>query len=128
MTSRSAMYRIPIYQRDRAMIASAIKRGSGQLAILAVLAEGRLHGYEIAKRIEQQTAGALRFNLASLYPMLYGMEKRGWVKGTWEIASSGRRRRCYRLTPAGRKRLTPLRREWAEFFHALQRLAGAARA
>ena len=51
------------------MTVSAIKRGSGQLAILTVLAEGRLHGYEIAKRIEQQTAGVLRFNLASLYPM-----------------------------------------------------------
>ena len=110
------------------MIVPAIKRGSGELAILTVLAEEPLHGYEIAKRIERQTEGALRFNLASLYPMLYGMEKRGWVKGTWEIASSGRRRRCYRLTPAGRKRLAPLRREWAEFFRALQRLAGAARA
>ncbi len=110
------------------MIVPAIKRGSGELAILTVLAAGRLHGYEIAKRIEQQTAGVLRFNLASLYPMLYGMEKRGWVKGTWEIAHSGRRRRCYRLTPAGRKRLAPLRREWAEFFRALQLLAGSARA
>jgi PadR family transcriptional regulator, regulatory protein PadR len=110
------------------MIVPAIKRGSGELAILTVLAEGRLHGYEIAKRIEQQTAGVLRFNLASLYPLLYGMEKRGLVKGTWEIAPSGRRRRCYRLTPTGRKRLAPLRREWAEFFRALQRLAEAAHA
>lgn len=110
------------------MIVPAIKRGSGELAILTVLAEGRFHGYEIAKRIEQQTKGALRFNLASLYPLLYGMEKRGWVKGTWETAPSGRRRRCYRLTTAGRKRLGPLRQEWAEFFLALQRLAEAARA
>jgi PadR family transcriptional regulator, regulatory protein PadR len=110
------------------MIVPAIKRGSGQLAILTVLAEGRLHGYEIAKRIEQQTAGALRFNLASLYPMLYEMEKRGWVKGSWEIATSGRKRRCYRLTPSGKKRLVPLRQEWAELFRALHRLAGVARA
>ncbi len=110
------------------MIVPAIKRGSGELAILTVLARGRLHGYEIAKRIEQQSAGALRFNLASLYPLLYGMEKRGWVKGSWEVAASGRRRRCYRLTPAGRRRLTPLRREWSEFFRALQRLAESAHA
>lgn len=110
------------------MIVPAIKRGSGELAILTVLGKGPLHGYEIAKRIEQQTAGVLRFHLASLYPMLYAMEKRGWVKGTWEVASSGRRRRCYRLTPAGRKRLAPLRREWSEFFRALQRLAGSAHA
>ncbi|HEV2488336.1 MAG TPA: helix-turn-helix transcriptional regulator [Candidatus Acidoferrales bacterium] len=110
------------------MIASVMKRGSGELAILTVLAEERLHGYEIAKRIEQQTAGVLRFNLASLYPLLYTMEKRGWVKGTWEIAASGRRRRCYRLTPAGRKHLAPLRQEWAKFFRALHRLAGVAHA
>lgn len=110
------------------MIASAMKRGSGELAILTVLAEERLHGYEIAKRIEQQTAGVLRFNLASLYPLLYTMEKRGWVKGTWEIAASGRKRRCYRLTPAGRKHLAPLRQEWTRFFRALHRLAGVAHA
>jgi DNA-binding PadR family transcriptional regulator len=110
------------------MILPAIKRGSAELAILTVLAEQPLHGYEIGKRIEQQTEGALRFNLASLYPMLYAMEKRGWVKGTWEIAYSGRRRRCYRLTLAGRKRLAPLRREWAEFFRALRRLTGSAHA
>ena len=110
------------------MIAPAMKRGSGELAILTVLAEERLHGYEIAKRIEQQTAGVLRFNLASLYPMLYEMEKRGWVKGAWEIAASGRKRRCYRLTPAGRKRLAPLRQEWTKFFRALHRLAGVAHA
>lgn len=110
------------------MIASAMKRGSGELAILTVLAGEHLHGYEIAKRIEQQTSGALRFNLASLYPLLYTMEKRGWVKGTWEIAASGRKRRCYRLTPAGRKHLAPLRQEWAKFFRALHRLAGVAHA
>ena len=110
------------------MIASAMKRGSGELAILTVLAEEHLHGYEIAKRIEQQTSGALQFNLASLYPLLYTMEKRGWVKGTWEIAASGRKRRCYRLTPAGRKHLAPLRQEWAKFFRALHRLAGVAHA
>jgi PadR family transcriptional regulator, regulatory protein PadR len=110
------------------MIAPAMKRGSGELAILTVLAEEPLHGYEIAKRIERQTRGALRFNLASLYPMLYEMENRGWVKGSWEIAASGRKRRCYRLTPSGKKRLAPLRQEWAEFFRALHRLAGVARA
>jgi PadR family transcriptional regulator len=110
------------------MIAPAMKRGSGELAILTVLAEERLHGYEIAKRIEQQTAGVLRFNLASLYPLLYTMEKRGWVKGTWEIAASGRKRRCYRLTSSGRKHLAPLRQEWAKFFKALHRLARVAHA
>ncbi len=104
------------------MIGSGIKRGTAELAILSVLEHGPLHGYEMARRIEQQTKGALRFTLAALYPMLYRMERRGWIRGAWEISQSGRRKRCYRLTPAGKKKLSPLRKEWAELFGALKRL------
>jgi transcriptional regulator len=101
-----------------------IKRGSAELAILAVLADAPRHGYEIARQIEQNSGGLLRFTLASLYPMLYRLEARGWVAGKWETLPSGRRRRCYRLTEAGRKKLVPLRAEWRLFFRALDRLAG----
>jgi PadR family transcriptional regulator PadR len=104
------------------MIGTGIKRGTAELAVLSVLEGGPMHGYEMARRIEQQTKGALRFTLAALYPMLYRMEQQAWIRGAWETSSSGRRRRCYRLTPAGRKKLSPLRREWAELFRALQRL------
>jgi DNA-binding PadR family transcriptional regulator len=104
------------------MIGTGIKRGTAELAVLSVLEHGPLHGYELARRIEQQTKGALRFTLAALYPMLYSMEQRRWIRGVWETSSSGRRRRCYRLTPVGKKMLSPLRREWAELFGALRRL------
>lgn len=104
------------------MITPEIKRGTAELAVLSVLEEGPLHGYEMARRIEQQTQGALRFTLASLYPLLYRMEKRGWVRGAWETSDSGRRRRCYRLTAAGKKKLAPIRAEWSELFRALRRL------
>jgi PadR family transcriptional regulator, regulatory protein PadR len=104
------------------MIGPGIKRGTAELAVLSVLESGALHGYEMARRIEQQTKGALRFTLAALYPMLYRMEQRGWIRGAWETSSSGRRKRCYRLTPAGKKKLTPLREEWSELFEALRRL------
>jgi PadR family transcriptional regulator PadR len=110
------------------MIGTGIKRGTAELAVLSVLEGGEIHGYEMARRIEQQTKGALRFTLASLYPMLYRMEHRGWIRGAWETSSNGRRKRCYRLTPAGRKKLSPLRREWAELFRALQRLTKVAHA
>ena len=83
------------------MIGAGIKRGTAELAVLSVLGDGALHGYEMARRIEQQTRGALRFTLASLYPLLYRMEKRGWVRGAWETSPTGRRRRCYNLTPQG---------------------------
>ena len=104
------------------MIGSRIKRGTAELAALSVLQDGALHGYELARRIEQQTDGALRFTLAALYPMLYRMEQQRWIRGTWETGANGRRRRCYRLTPAGKKKLSPLRAEWLELFNALRRL------
>ena len=104
------------------MIAPGIKRGTAELAVLSVLGDGPLHGYEMARRIETQTRGALRFTLASLYPLLYRLEKRGWILGAWETSASGRRRRCYRLTSHGKRRLAPIRREWDELFRALRRL------
>jgi len=104
------------------MIAPGIKRGTAELAVLSILEGGPLHGYEMARRIEQQTQGALQFTLASLYPLLYRMEKRGWVRGAWEASGSGRRRRCYRLTSSGKKKLAPIRAEWSELFRALRRL------
>jgi len=105
-------------------IRSKIARGSAELAILALLSKQSSYGFEISKRIEEDSGGALRFDLASLYPMLYALEKRGWVKGRWQANRAGRDRRYYCLTPAGRKKLAPLRQEWNFFFKALDRLAG----
>lgn len=98
------------------------------MAILALLEQEPLHGYEIAKRIERESGGLLRFNVASLYPLLYQLERRGWVKANWETGESGRRRRYYRLTALGKKKLAPLRRQWKVLFQALDSLAGVSRA
>ena len=105
-------------------IRSKISRGSGELAILSLLAEQPLYGFEIAKQIGVRTGGALNFTLASLYPLLYEMEKRGWVEGRWQANQAGRDRRYYRLTATGKKQLAPLRQEWLSFFQALDSLAG----
>lgn len=107
---------------------SRIARGSAELAVITLLARQPLYGFEIAKRIEEDTGGALRFTLASLYPMLYELESRGWVKGHWQPNRAGRDRRYYSLTAKGKKMLGPLRREWKFFFQALDRLAGVTRA
>jgi len=109
-------------------IRAKIARGSAELAILSLLARESLYGFEISKRIEEESGGALRFNLASLYPMLYELERRGWIKGQWQANRAGRDRRYYSLTPEGRKQLAPLRREWRSFFQALDRLAEVSRA
>src|ERR1051325_9398968 len=100
-------------------VRSQISRGSAELAILALLEEQPLYGFEIARQIEDKSKGALRFTLASLYPMLYSLEKRGWIKGRWAANRSGRDRRYYTLTSAGKRKLLPLRREWRSFFQAL---------
>jgi PadR family transcriptional regulator, regulatory protein PadR len=109
-------------------VRSKIARGSAELAILTLLDKQQLYGFDIAKRIEEDSRGALHFNLASLYPMLYTLEKRGWIKGRWESNRAGRDRRYYCLTAAGRKQIAPLRREWKSFFRGLDLLAGVTRA
>ena len=108
------------------MIDPAIKRGSAELAVLSLLAEQPLHGYELARRIEERTGGALRFTLASLYPLLYRLERRGSVASDWRTAPNGRQRRYYRLTSRGRRQLEPLREQWRRYFEALRRLPGVA--
>jgi PadR family transcriptional regulator PadR len=105
-------------------IPSKIARGSAELAVLALLEELPLYGFEIAKRIEERTGHSLRFTMASLYPMLYELENRGLVKAQWEANPAGRDRRYYWLTAKGRRELEPLRREWKAFFAALDQLTG----
>src|SRR5689334_16135494 len=101
-----------------------LKKGSAELLVLSLVdARGR-HGYEIGKLIETRSRGALRFNIASLYPLLYRLEKRGWIRGTWIEKSGQRRRRYYRLTPAGKKVLAAQREGWRDFVEAIARITG----
>jgi PadR family transcriptional regulator, regulatory protein PadR len=100
-----------------------LKRGSADLMILAVLEERQRHGYEIAKLIDDRSGGVLRFHVGSLYPMLYRMERRGWIEGRWLEKTGQRRRRFYKLTATGRKVLLEQRASWHELLSALQRVA-----
>jgi PadR family transcriptional regulator PadR len=101
-----------------------VKRGSAELMVLSVIEPRARHGYEIAKLIDEQSDGVLRFHIASLYPMLYRMERRGWIDGKWIEKAGQRRRRYYRLTPEGRKILAQQRSTWRELLMAVQRVAG----
>jgi transcriptional regulator len=92
--------------------------------ILASLEERERHGYEIAKLIDDRSGGKLRFHAASLYPMLYRMERRDWIEGKWIEKAGQRRRRYYRLTPAGRKVLVAQRSDWHALLTAFRRVAG----
>src|ERR687885_2509432 len=100
---------------DSKMLDRELKKGSAELLILSLVEARARHGYEISKLIEERSEGVLRFNVASLYPLLYRLERRGWVDGRWVEKAGQRRRRYYRLTPEGRKMLASQRRTWREF-------------
>jgi PadR family transcriptional regulator, regulatory protein PadR len=105
-----------------------LKKGSAELLILSLL-EGRArHGYDISQLIEQRSAGTLKFNVASLYPLLYRLEKRGWIQGQWVEKAGQRRRRYYQLVPAGKAMLKQQRQTWAAFVNAMQRITGVSHA
>jgi len=101
-----------------------LKKGSAELMILSLLEDQSRHGYDISKLIEQRSAGTVKFRVASLYPLLYRLEQRGWIDGRWVEKAGQRRRRYYRLTKDGRKILAAQRRGWQEFVEAINRITG----
>jgi transcriptional regulator len=105
------------------MLDRELKKGSAELLILSLLEAQPRHGYELSKLIEAQSGGAITFRVASLYPLLYRLEKRGWIQGRWVEKAGQRRRRFYRLTPAGANVLASQRDTWREFVDAINRIA-----
>jgi PadR family transcriptional regulator, regulatory protein PadR len=100
------------------------KKGSAELLLLSLVESRARHGYEISKLIEQRSCGVLRFHAASLYPLLYRLEQRGWIQGRWVEKSGQRRRRYYRLTTQGKKVLASQREGWQNFVEAIGRITG----
>jgi transcriptional regulator len=100
-----------------------LKKGSAEVMVLAAVEDQPRHGYDIARRIDAESGGLLRFHVASLYPMLYRLERRGWIQGRWLEKSGQRRRRLYKLTPEGKRRLAEQRKEWQSLVSALERVA-----
>ena len=101
-----------------------LKRGSAELLILALLEARPRHGYELSKLIKTRSAGQLNFHIDSLYPLLYRLEERGWIKGTWVEKPDERRRRYYRVTAQGEKVLAAQRKAWHTFVAAVHQVIG----
>ena len=101
-----------------------LKRGSAELLILSLLDARPRHGYDLSKLIETRSGGDLKFHIDSLYPLLYRLEERGWIKGAWVERPDERRRRVYKLTPEGRRVLAGQRKTWATFVEAVRRVTG----
>jgi transcriptional regulator len=104
------------------LFSPTLKKGSAELLILSLLEDDQLHGYQIAKLIRERSGERLDFRASSLYPVLFRMEKRGWIKGTWVEREGKRRRRFYRLTDKGVEALAVQRIIWKEFTLAVNQV------
>jgi len=100
----------------------ALQKTSADMIVLALLEQRSRHGYELAKMIESRSEGKLEFHVASLYPMLYRLEAKGWVEGRWVERANERRKRLYRITARGKRILALQRRSWRDFFAVLDRV------
>ncbi len=80
--------------------------------VLGILAQGESYGYAILKRVSELSAGRLQWSDGMLYPVLHRLERLGEIEGRWGRADGGRRRKYYRITELGRRRLAARKREW----------------
>ena len=117
-------YYLSMTDIDTRALDRELKRGSAELLILSVLEARPRHGYDLGKLIHAQSGGQLTFHIDSLYPLLYRLEERGWIKGTWVEKPDERRRRFYRLTAEGRRVLAQQKKTWAAFVEAVRRVTG----
>ena len=118
------MLYIVIQHMTRELSDRELKKGSAELLILSLVESRARHGYEIAKLIENRSQGTLSFQVASLYPLLYRLEARGWIQGRWVEKAGQRRRRYYRLTGEGHKVLAAQQQRWRQFIEAVHRVTG----
>lgn len=97
-------------------------RGAGVTAVLALLENGERYGYQLAEELATISEGFLDLGQATLYPLLYNLEGKGWITARWKVADNGRRRKYYRLTAKGRRHLERSRTQWSRLVTALGRL------
>ena len=114
---------MPNKEKDKAPDKSDVLQGTLDLMVLQTVATlGPLHGYAIAARLEQVSAGALRLNMGTLYPGLMRLEQRGLVRGQWGVTDSNRKARFYAITAAGRKRLAAEKKAWDQMVSVMHTL------
>ncbi|MEX2179551.1 MAG: PadR family transcriptional regulator [Gemmatimonadaceae bacterium] len=96
--------------------------GTLEVMILKTLSWGHMHGYGIGRWLEQHGGDALRIEEGSLYPALYRLERKGWIKAEWGLSEKNRKAKYYRLTPQGRKALAASVAMWQDFASAVARI------
>ena len=116
------MAKDPTRTDDRTGIERELKRGSLELIVLHLLEPREAYGYEIVSKVTDRTNGALGVTDGTLYPVLYRLERAGWVDVRWETPARGVPRKYYRLTSAGREELGRLKGEWQAFVSGMAAL------
>ena len=102
-----------------------LMQGTLELLILNTLARGAMHGYGIVQRIHETTEDLLKIEDGSLYPALYRMEERGWVKSEWGVSENNRRAKFYKLTRSGQRKLAAERANWNRISKAVTKILQA---
>lgn len=105
-------------------MARELRRGSLELIVLHLLAPGEAYGYEIVTKLTTESGGALEVTDGTLYPVLYRLERAGFVSVRWDTSGRGVPRKYYQLTDTGRQELLTLRADWFTFADAMARLLG----
>src|SRR3954470_8188452 len=100
-------------------------QGTLDLIVLKALSWGAMHGVGLARWIQLTTDDVLQVEEGSLYPALYRMENRGWIKAQWALTENGRRAKYYKLTPTGKKQLTAELETWARMTDAMAKIVAA---
>ncbi len=118
-------YYLSMTDIDTRALDRELKKGSAELLILSLLEAQPRHGYELSKLIHIRSGGLMTFHIDSLYPLLYRLEERGWIKGTWVEKPGERRRRFYKVTPQGNRVLAAQIKAWETFVEAVRRITGA---
>ena len=103
-------------------ISKGLLQGTLDMMVMQTLLSGKANGYEIGKAIERLSEEVLSVDHGSLYPSLHRLERAGMIAGKWEVSSTNRRARFYRLTAAGRKRLIVERSRWEQMADAVTRV------
>jgi transcriptional regulator len=101
-------------------------QGTLDFLVLKTLSWGSMHGFQIARWIQQATDDVLRIEEGTLYPALHRLDRKGLIVGEWGVSDRGRRAKFYRLTPAGERVLKKEARDWSRFVAAVDKVVEAA--
>lgn len=105
---------------------SQLLRGIAPAVVLEILARGQMYGYELAQAIEQRSGDILSLGKGTLYPLLYNLEAKKLIEGTWQVSDSGRKRRYYAITGKGKAHLASQREQLSELTRGLNLVFGGA--